>query len=208
MANYKVKHYWKDGASSVWEADKNLNKEIFEYLKKNYHSFVEKRPKSLLYKEHTISFKYIDGKDSFGREITDVTFYISNSKKVNKNIIIYLFIFLLIIISIFVIRFVDKNNPKPNNISNQIEKKILDEKDKWSKFRTDWNKCLDNDNSNRLYLVNNSSAHIISTLNKLNPFNDDVIDSNTSFDKFEKKVKEITPKKSICFSIKEIKKNL
>lgn len=212
MANYKVKHYWRDGASSVWEADEKLDREVFEYLKKNYHSFVEKRPKSLSHKNHKILFEYKDSKDSFGRDITDIVFDISILKVSNQKRKIYFFIFLLLFIlgSIFFYSIDSKeNNNKPNSSKNSIlvkkesSEKLID-KD-WNFFVTDWNKKLPIDDD-KFKLKENNSKYIITKLNEwLEPFEDfKKIDLNVSFEDFEKKIKKFTKKKNMNRYFEEI----
>ncbi len=79
MKVYVVKHYWKDGENATWESHPKVDKEIFEYLKKNYHNFVKDRP--LMIKEDKyIYFCYEEKKDIYNRNITDITFFVSEYK--------------------------------------------------------------------------------------------------------------------------------
>ena len=211
MAHYRVRHYWKEGASSTWEADKGLNQDVFEYLKKNYQSFVEERPKYRLYKNYKISFEYEDTKDSFGRAITNITFNISKVREgISKNIK-YLIVLFLLVILILVITNQKKNNPKSNanNISsNQNEEKSRDKKNKWSDFKNNWNDKINKDDD-KFKLKNDGHKYIIKKFNEwLTHFSDfKKIDSNISFNDFEVKIKRITKVKTLAECVDEIRKN-
>ncbi|SFV68337.1 hypothetical protein MNB_SV-14-1261 [hydrothermal vent metagenome] len=80
MKVYIVKHYWKDGENATWESHENIDKKIFEYLKKNYHSFVENRQNTIKEGNHYIYPCYEDGVDIYSRKLTNITFFVSKSE--------------------------------------------------------------------------------------------------------------------------------
>ena len=189
MSIYKVKHYWKDGASSTWEADKGLDKDIFEYLKKSYHSFVEDRPKYILYKNYKISFYYEDKKDSFGRDITNINFTIS---KKNKTIIITFS--LLLVLSILIYIYYPKESIIDEELKKDSSKDMIAMDNQWELFIKDWNNKLDNDINNKFYIdKNNTPKTICNDFNNwLQPFHNGEIYSNLTVNELEKRIKEIT----------------
>lgn len=80
MKIYIIKHYWKDGENAIWECHDKVNKNLFTYVKNNYHNFKENRPKSIKEGKYFIYFCYDDKKDFADRKITNITFFISKKK--------------------------------------------------------------------------------------------------------------------------------
>ena len=77
MKIYIAKHYWKKGENATWECHEKVDKVLFEYLKENYHKFVKSKPKSIEKNSHFVYLCYEESKDIYGRDITNVTFFIS-----------------------------------------------------------------------------------------------------------------------------------
>lgn len=80
MKVYIAKHYWKNKESATWESHSKIDKEIFKYLKQNYHNFVQNRPLIIRERKHYIYLCYEDSVDIYKRSITNITFFISPSK--------------------------------------------------------------------------------------------------------------------------------
>jgi len=80
MKIYIAKHYWKDGENATWESHEKVDKKIFEYLKKNYHNFVNNRPIMIEEKNSYIYLCYEDNVDIYNRKITNITFFVSKYK--------------------------------------------------------------------------------------------------------------------------------
>lgn len=80
MKIYIAKHYWKDGENATWECHEKVDKALFEYLKENYHKFTKNKPKSIEKDKHFVYLCYEEGKDVYGRNITNVTFFISKKR--------------------------------------------------------------------------------------------------------------------------------
>ncbi len=83
MEIYIAKHYWKNNENATWERHERIDKELFEYLKTNYHNFVKNRPKTLKENGYFIYFCYEDAQDIYDRNITNITFYISKKNMQN-----------------------------------------------------------------------------------------------------------------------------
>lgn len=85
MKLYMIKHYWKDGENATWECHTKIDKDLFQYVKENYHIFKEERPKVLKKDSTLIYFCYEDTTDFANRSITNMIFFISK-KKVNLDL--------------------------------------------------------------------------------------------------------------------------
>jgi len=76
MTIYIAKHYWKDGETATWECHPKIDKKLFKYLKENYSLFIKNKPKNLLVYKQFIYLCYEETTDIFGRDITNVTFFV------------------------------------------------------------------------------------------------------------------------------------
>jgi hypothetical protein len=77
---YIVKHYWENGENATWESHAKVDKQVFEYLKKNYHNFVKNRPTMMKESKKYIYLCYENTLDAYDRKITNVTFFVSKYK--------------------------------------------------------------------------------------------------------------------------------
>ncbi len=85
MKIYIARHYWKDGQNATWECHNKVDKVVFEYLKENYHKFVANKPEMIEQNNHYVYLCYEEGKDTYDRNITNITFFISK-KRVEINL--------------------------------------------------------------------------------------------------------------------------
>jgi len=132
MKIYIAKHYWKDGENATWEHHSKIDTELFEYIKKNYHKFVQNKPNMIKQNGYYVYICYEDSKDIYNRSITNATFFISKkviSKELceqeyqnlelnlagnNKINLKILTIALLIIIGFFATIFIKNDTKKPS----------------------------------------------------------------------------------------------
>lgn len=134
MKVYIAKHYWKDGENATWESHVKIDKKIFEYLKKNYHNFVNNRPLMIKEKKRYIYLCYEDNVDIYNRKITNITFFISKNKidellcsKVYDNLELTLesnlknsllkWFLVMIVVLFFIYNFVFDNKSSDNQIT-------------------------------------------------------------------------------------------
>ena len=78
MKLYIAKHYWKDNEKATWEVHKKINKELFEYLKRNYSRFEREKPRQIIEGKYFIYLCYKKGteKEAY-RSFTNITFFIA-----------------------------------------------------------------------------------------------------------------------------------
>ena len=76
MTIYIAKHYWKDGETATWECHPKIDKNLFKYLKENYSILIKDKPKNIQVSKRFIHLCYEETIDTFGRNITNVTFFV------------------------------------------------------------------------------------------------------------------------------------
>jgi len=181
-----AKHYWKNGKNATWECHPKLDEKLFEYLKENYHNFVKNRKNKIKKDKYHIYFCYKDAKDDHGRDITNITFFISKSEvlinlceaqydnlelkiesKNNKNIIF------IGIMAFFIIGYLGINFSKSEASTNQKIVQLNKSKD-YDSLIENWNNQVQNiAKDNKTYLL--TKDNIIEELNNwMKPFYEDI----------------------------------
>jgi len=219
MKIYIAKHYWKDNKNATWECHPKLNKKLFEYFKENYHNFVKDRNSKIEKDGYFIYLCYVDAKDDYKRDITNITFFVSQSEvKINlcdkeyKNLE-YSRGFLKdlplrkIILSIGVVFFLIIGYlglTKLYTIFKTKESSLKKEKvsfyQDYRTFRTNWNEKIDENKTliDKFKLDENNSRLIEQLNDFIKPFpvdnnNSKVVFTNTmSKDEIKNTLKEIT----------------
>jgi len=227
-----AKHYWKNGKNATWECHPKLDKELFEYLKENYHNFVKDRKNEIEKFGYFIYPCYVDAKDDYERNITNITFFVSKSKvkidvcnktynnfeftiKERKSkIVIGINIIAFLTIGFLAINLLQsKNSSSKKNI---VEVKVQD----YSSFINNWNGQVQNiTDKKRFLLIRNENSKLIEQLNDFEKpfyedFNSSLFDEYKQGDikKYQKYLRENYITKVIVFKDKinktEIKKSL
>jgi len=176
MKIYIVKHYWENGKNATWQKHDNIDNELFEYLKNNYHKFVESRKSNDKFKTYNIHLCYEDKKDIYNRDITNITFFISKNKipldicnkdynnleknnKEKKYIFIAVAIFLLLLVLFF-----SNFNNKQKGGTTKIVKETT--KQDYTAFINNWNKFVQDITNKKEFLLNReSNEKLIEQLN-------------------------------------------
>jgi gas vesicle protein len=194
MKIYIARHYWKDGQNATWECHNKVDKEVFEYIKENYHKFVKNRIKEISLNNYDIYLCYEDAKDIFDRDITSITFFISKVKvtsslcsktyknleikiKEKKNNFIVIGVIVLVIIGFFG-SVLFKNDTSQSNTHKTVSSKVQD----YSDFLDNWNSQVQNISEKRKYLLSrDSNTKVVKQLNNfVKPFYDTFDDSKLS----------------------------
>jgi hypothetical protein len=215
MKVYIAKHYWKDGENATWECHEKVDKEVFEYLKENYHNFVKDRKSEVEKNGYFIYPCYEDAKDIFGRDITNVTFFVSKEKvktslcdktyenlelkiKTKKNNTSMLVgAIALIAIVFFSMTFLNKS--KAHN--NQTVARETSEKSKIQNYNSlidNWNQQVQNlTKKKKFLLVRDDNQKLIKQLNSfVKPFYNT---PKTESDKYKKYLNDNHSDKNITF---------
>jgi len=160
-----AKHYWKNGENATWEYHPKLDKNIFEYLKENYHNFIKEKKSNIEKDGYYIYLCYTDSKDVYGRDITNIVFFISTKeityslcaeKYENLELIIkrnnnhfLVFIFIATVVSLIGYKYLSS------------DKKDSPESTPICKFAEDWNKLISDNN----YSLDSNKSLCIKKLN-------------------------------------------
>jgi len=213
MKVYVAKHYWKDGKNAKWECHEKIDKKLFEYLKNNYHNFVINKPKMIKQDKQFIYLCYQDTKDHFGRNITEVTFFVLSRevennfcKKKYKNLefdvwnnrtVLWIFgaLFLVVIMGISI---VDQSSKV---IKVEIEEQIGHD---YIILIKDWNTQLITSNKKEFLLDEDNNTKVILKLNQIMKKFDVTFNENMNEDEIRQVLKKSTKEKSISDIVKKV----
>lgn len=214
MKIYIAKHYWKDGKNATWECHKKIDKELFKYLKNNYHNFVTDKPKMIKQGKYVVYLCYKEGTDSYGRSISEVTFFVLNReiekdfcKMKVKDLKIILFDkrekILLLSSSFLLVAFLF--------IMRDTEVKIKEDNktianNNYTVLIKDWNNKLFASNEEEFLLDENNNTKMLLKLNKIMRTFNVTFDEHMSEDKIRKILKKATGKESLSDIVKKVLK--